>query len=239
VLGTADPEKRCSKIFSADHCTLLQAQNKDQLRAMSRADWLSTAAAKIVRDLANGQSEMMSEQVAKSLKEVQLLNVEAAQTRKEVLSSLVVSHVNMKMSRRESLLKGVLPSFAKHSMDLMRLPLDSNSLFPEGNKVIASWTGKVQLATLAALANPTRPQVSAPGKAKHIRPMASAARARTVRPYPVKSDSYYKSDKGSYNQKPRTQQSFRGDPKRGSSSAPRRGGRGRGAGGRGQARGPK
>ena len=63
VLGTADPEKRCSKLFSAEHCTLLQAQNKDQLRA----DWLSTAAAKIVRDLANGQSEMMSEQVAKSL----------------------------------------------------------------------------------------------------------------------------------------------------------------------------
>ena len=145
VLGTADPEKRCSKLFSAEHCTLLQAQNKDQLRAMSKADWLSTAAAKIVRDLANGQSEMMSEQVAKSLKEVQLLNAEAAQTRKEVLSSLVVSHVNMKMARRESLLKEVLPSFAKHSMDLMRLPLDSSSLFPEGNKVIASCTGRVQL----------------------------------------------------------------------------------------------
>ena len=61
---------------------MLQPQNKDQLRAISKADWLSTAAANIVRDLANGHS---SEQVAKSLKEVQLLNVEAAQTRKEVI----------------------------------------------------------------------------------------------------------------------------------------------------------
>ena len=71
-----------------------------------------------------------------------------------MLSALVVSHVNMKMGRRESLLKEVLPSFAKHSMDLMRLPLDSSSLFPEGNKVIASWTGRVQLATLAAFLRP-------------------------------------------------------------------------------------
>ena len=43
---------------------------------------MSTAAAKIVRDLTNGHS---SEQVAKSIKEFQILNVEAAQTRKEVI----------------------------------------------------------------------------------------------------------------------------------------------------------
>ena len=34
VLGTADPEKSCLKLFSAEHCTLLQVQKKDQLRAM-------------------------------------------------------------------------------------------------------------------------------------------------------------------------------------------------------------
>lgn len=127
---------------------------------MTKADWLGTASFTVIENLINGQTELMSGQAQKSLSDVQILHREAAQVRKEVLSSLVVSNANIKMARREALLKDVLPSFAKHSVDLLRLPLNTEKVFPDGNQVIASWTNKVQLATLASLANATTSSTS-------------------------------------------------------------------------------
>ena len=74
---------------------------------MSKTDWLGTAAAKEVKRLIEGLAEMTSDQALESLKNIQLLQTEAAHSRKEVLLSLAISHINM-----------------RHSLDLMRLPLD-------------------------------------------------------------------------------------------------------------------
>ena len=75
---------------------------------MSKADWLGTAA---TRRIMEGIADLNSVQIVESLKEVQILNTEAAHTRKQVLSSLLITQVNMKMSWRQAILREVLPSF--------------------------------------------------------------------------------------------------------------------------------
>lgn len=238
VLGNSDPLKKWDKTYNAELCTLLHTQNRDLIKSMTRTDWLGTTAAILVRDLINGPSEGMSGQVTETLKEINLLQVEAAQTRKEVLSSLVISQVNMKLAKREAMLKEVSPAFAKHSLDLLRLPLASDSLFPEGNKVIAGWSEKVQLATLAALANPAKSQTHKSSR----RGQRSGGRGKNPRPQ-VKDDQYYnqqRNDRGSYDRydkKPSypKKQSFR-DPKKDASSGNKKPNRGRGSGGRDQSK---
>ena len=150
----------------------------------------------------------------------------------------------MRLAKREAMLKEVSLAFAKHSLDLLRLPLSSDSLFPDGNKVIAGWSDKVQLATLAALANPTKTSMNKSGDKRQKpgwRGARSGGRGKTHRPQ-IKDDNYYnqnRNDKGSYNKKqtyPNKQQPFRGESKRGSSSGYKKPGRGRGSSGRDQSR---
>ena len=149
----------------------------------------------------------------------------------------------MKLAKREAMLKEVSPAFAKHSLDLLRLPLSSDSLFPDGNKVIAGWSEKVQLATLAALANPSKTNTNKSGDRGQRRDNRSGGRGRNPKPQ-IKDDHYYnqhRNDRGSYDKydkKPNypKKQSFRGEPKKGSSSGYKKPSRGRGSGGRDQSK---
>ena len=207
--------KPTSRRFSADHCSLLVKQNKDHLMAMSKLEWLGVASGKVMEDLVNGQSELMSGQIHKSRKDIQAMHLEATQVRKEVLSSLVIANANIKMATRESVLKEVLPSFAKHSVELLRLPLDTDGVFPQGNEVIASWTSKVQLATLASLANPTPARTSQQHR-PYVGKRQSQQRKFTPqgkKPY-QREEPYYKTEKKSFYDKKqnfKTQESFRND----------------------------
>ena len=86
---------------------------------------------------------------------------------------------------------------------LLRLPLSSDSLFPDGNKVIAGWSEKVQLATLAALANPTKTN-NKPVDRGPRRDIKSGGRGKTHKPQ-GKDDSDYnqnRNDRSSCHKKP-------------------------------------
>ena len=81
ILKGTDPEK-VSKPFTLDHCVLLRSQIADLLKLMSKADWLGTAAAKESKRITEGFSELTSVQILESLKDIQILNTEAAHTKK-------------------------------------------------------------------------------------------------------------------------------------------------------------
>ena len=192
--------------FSHSLSDSLRAENYNMIQSASQADWLGVAASFQIKELINNNAEMSPQEMTEALSNLQTLTTEAAYVRMDLMTSLATSQVNMKMASRESVLKTVLPSFSKHALDLMNLPVSSPGLFPDGNKVINSWTDKVQLSTLAALANSTRPAKSSEGRGRGYEPrggrgMKKKPYARTDRPtrghtYPSRGQSSFRA-KGS------------------------------------------